>query len=35
MKQQLLRPDQIITLADFPVHHAQCLKIYFKIFQYL
>ena len=26
------RPDQVITLNDFPVHHEQCLKIYFRIF---
>ena len=28
-----LNPDQIITLTDYPVHSAQVLKIYFKIYQ--
>lgn len=32
MKYKLLRPDQIITLRDYPVHNEHILKIYFKIF---
>lgn len=33
MKIKYLKPNQIITLNDFPVHNEQCLKIYFRIFQ--
>ena len=33
IKRAQLKSDQIITLSDFPVHHEQCLKIYFRIFQ--
>lgn len=28
-----LKPNQIITLNDFPVHNEHILKIYFRIFQ--
>ncbi len=33
MKTKLLRPNQIITLRDYPVHNEQILKIYFRVFQ--
>jgi len=33
MKVNELNSNQIVTLNDFPVHHEQCLKIYFRIFQ--
>lgn len=33
MKIKELNPSQIVTLNDFPVHHEQCLKIYFRIFE--
>ncbi|MBI4145314.1 hypothetical protein HY493_03855 [Candidatus Woesearchaeota archaeon] len=33
MKEIHLSADQIITLSDYPPHHEQCLKIYFRIFQ--
>lgn len=32
MKKKLLRPNQIITLRDYPVYNEQILKIYFRIF---
>ncbi|NYZ60822.1 hypothetical protein H0O01_03960 [Candidatus Micrarchaeota archaeon] len=33
MKKKLLRPNQIITLRDYPVYNEQILKIYFRVFQ--
>ncbi len=33
MKQITLKPDQILTLNDFPVHNLHVLKMYFKIFK--
>jgi hypothetical protein len=33
MRRLDLNPDKIVTLTDFPVHHEQCLKIYFRIFE--
>lgn len=33
MKKKLLRPNQIITLRDYPVYNKDVLKIYFRIFQ--
>ncbi len=33
MYEKKLSPNQIITLADFPVHSEQCLKMYFRLFQ--
>ncbi len=32
MKHKLLRPDQIITLRDYPVYNEHILRIYFRIF---
>jgi len=33
LKSKLLKPSQIITLKDYPVHNEQILKIYFRVFQ--
>ena len=33
MKIKLLRPDQIITLRDYPVHNEHILTIYFQVFR--
>jgi hypothetical protein len=33
MLKKKLRPEQIITLSDYPVHNDQILKIYFRVFQ--
>lgn len=32
MKKKLLRPDQIITLRDYPVYNQHILKIFFRVF---
>jgi len=32
MKKKFLRPNQIITLRDYPLYNEQILKIYFRIF---
>lgn len=32
MKHKLLRPNQIITLRDYPLYNEHILKIYFRIF---
>jgi len=32
MKYKLLRPDQIITLRDYPLYNQHILRIYFRIF---
>jgi len=32
MKHKLLRPDQIITLRDYPLFNEHILRIYFRIF---
>ena len=32
MKKKLLRPDQIITTQDYPVHNAHILVIFFRVF---
>lgn len=33
MMKKLLSPDQVVTLADFPVHNGHILKIYFRMCQ--
>ena len=33
MKIKILKPDEIITLNDFPLHSEQVLKLYFIIYQ--
>jgi len=33
MKKRFLRPNQIVTLRDYPVYNEQILKIYFRIFE--
>jgi len=32
MKYKLLRPDQIITLKDYPLYNNHILRIYFRVF---
>jgi hypothetical protein len=32
MKYKLLRPNQILTLRDYPLHNPHILRIYFRIF---
>jgi len=32
MKYKLLRPNQIITLRDYPLYNQHILRIYFRIF---
>lgn len=32
MKHKLLRPNQIITLRDYPLYNPHILKIYFRVF---
>ncbi len=32
MKHKLLRPDQIVTLRDYPLYNPHILKIYFRVF---